>query len=89
MYNKKEKVFVFHDDEIIIEFKTLYDCFSQILLDYIIKYDNKKAYFYPTLLLYTKETIYNWNDIKSNELNEFKYVQMLNKIEECQKKYNY
>ena len=89
LYNKKEKVFVFHDDEIIIEFKTLYDCYSQILLDYIQKYENKKAYFYPTLLLYTKENIYNLNDIKINELNEFKYVQMLNKIEECQKKYNY
>ena len=50
--------------------------------------ENKKAYFYPTLLLYTKENIYNLNDIKINELNEFKYVQMLNKIEECQKYFN-
>ena len=87
LYNKKEKVFVLHNDNIIIEYKTLYDCFSQILIDNIELYDNNKAYFCPILLLYTKEKLYNEDDIKLNELNEFKYVEMLNKIEECQNKY--
>ena len=88
LYNKKNKVFVLHDDKIIIEYKTLFDCFSFILIDNIDIYDNNKAFFYPTMLLYTKETIYDKNDVKLNELNEFKFVQMLNKIEECQNKYN-
>ncbi len=88
LYNKKNKVFVLHDDKIIIEYKTLFDCFSFILIDNIDIYDNNKAFFYPTMLLYTNETIYNKNDVKLNELNEFKFVQMLNKIEECQNKYN-
>ena len=40
------------------------------------------------MLLYTKESIYDKNDVKLNELNEFKFVQMLNKIEESLNKYN-
>ena len=53
LYNKKDKVFVFHNDDIVKEYKTLYECFSQILIDNINLYDNDKAYFYPTMLLYT------------------------------------
>ena len=76
-----------HDDDIIIEYKTLFDCFEQILIDNINLYDNDKAYFYPTMLFYTKENIFDANDIENNELNEFKYVLMLNKMEECQNHY--
>lgn len=88
LYNKKEKVFVLHDDNIIIEYKTLYECFYQLLVDNIELYDNNKAYFWPVLLFYTKETIYDKNDIKNNELNEFRYIEILNKIEEIQNNYN-
>ena len=87
IYNKQSKVFVLHDDDIIIEYKTLFDCFEQILIDNINLYDNDKAYFYPTMLFYTKENIFEPNDIENNELNEFKYVLMLNKMEECQNHY--
>ena len=87
IYNKKSKVFVLHDDDIIIEYQTLFDCFEQILIDNINLYDNDKAYFYPTMLFYTKENIYDKDDIENNELNEFKYVLMLNKMEECQNNY--
>ena len=82
IYDKKNKVFVFYDDEIIIEYQNLFECFSQILVDNIQLYDNDKAYFYPTMLLYTRENIYNKDDIEKNVLNEFKYVLMLNKMEE-------
>ena len=87
IYNKKSKVFVLHNDDIIIEYQTLFDCFEQILIDNINLYDNDKAYFYPTMLFYTKENIYDKDDIENNELNEFKYVLMLNKMEECQNHY--
>ena len=87
IYDKKNKVFVFYDDEIIIEYQNLFECFSQILVDNIQLYDNDKAYFYPTMLLYTRENIYNKDDIEKNVLNEFKYVLMLNKMEECLNNY--
>ena len=87
LYNKKDKVFVFYNDDIVIEYKTLYDCFSQILIDNINLYDNDKAYFYPTMLFYTNEKIYETGDIAINELSDYKYVEMLNKMEENQKNY--
>ena len=39
------------------------------------------------MLFYTKENIYDIDDIENNELNKFKYVLMLNKMEECQNNY--
>ena len=87
LYNKKDKVFVFHNDDIVIEYKTLYECFSQILIDNINLYDNDKAYFYPTMLFYTNENIYDNNDITKNDLSDYKYVEMLNKIEENKNNY--
>ena len=84
LYNKKNKVFVLHDDTKIIECKTLFDCFSKILIDYINLYDNDKAYFCPTMLIYTNENIYDKNDVELNQLSEFKYVEILNKIDEQQ-----
>ena len=87
IYNKKDKVFVFHNDDIVIEYKTLYECFYEILINNINLYDNDKAYFYPTMLFYTRETIYDRNDIKKNELNDFKYVELYAKMEQNQKNY--
>ena len=87
LYNKKDKVFVFYNDDIVKEYKTLYDCFSQILIDNINLYDNDKAYFYPTMLLYANEVLYDKNDINSNELNDYKYVEFITKLEENQKNY--
>ena len=87
LYDKKNKVFVFHNDDIVIEYKTLYECFSQIFIDNINLYDNDKAYFYPTMLFYSNEPIYDKKDIELNSLSDYKYVEMLNKIEENQKNY--
>ena len=87
LYNKKAKVFAFHNDDIVKEYKTLYECFSEILTNNIDLYDNDKAYFYPTMLFYTKENIYDKNDIKLNELSDFKYVELSNKIEETKNNY--
>ena len=87
LYNKKNKVFVFYNDDTIIEYKTFYECFSQIFIDNINLYDNDKAYFYPTMLFYSNEPLYDKKDIELNALNDYKYVEMLNKIEENQKNY--
>ena len=87
LYNKKNKVFVFYNDDTIIEYKTFYECFSQIFIDNINLYDNDKAYFYPTMLFYSNEPLYDKKDIELNALNDYKYVEMLNKIDENQKNY--
>ena len=87
LYNKKYKVFVFHNDDVVMEYQTIYDFFSEILVNNINLYDNDKAYFYPTMLIYTKERIYDNNDIKINQLNDFKYVSLADKIEKTKEDY--
>ena len=87
LYNKKFKVFVFHNDDVVMEYQTIYDFFSEILVNNINLYDNDKAYFYPTMLIYTKEKIYDNNDIKINQLNDFKYVSLADKIEKTKENY--
>ena len=39
------------------------------------------------MLFYSNEPIYDKKDIELNSLNDYKYVEMLNKIEENQKNY--
>ena len=81
IYNKKENVYALYNDDTVKEFKTLYDAFPELLINNVNLYDNEKAYFYPVMLIYTKDTIYKRSDIKNNELNERKYLELLNKIE--------
>ena len=87
IFNKKQKVFALYNDNSVKEFKTIYDAFPEMLIDNVNLYDNDKAYFYPVMLIYSKEKIYNNNDIKNNILDEKQYVGILNKIEENQKLY--
>ena len=87
LYNKNYKVFVFHNDDVVMEYQTIYDFFQEILVNNINLYDNDKAYFYPTMLIYTKESIYDINDIKINQLNDFKYVSLADKIEKTKENY--
>ena len=87
IFNKKQKVFALYNDNSVKEFKTLYDSFPEMLIDNVNLYDNDKAYFYPVMLIYSKEKIYDSNDIKNNTLDEKQYVTILNKIEENQKLY--
>ena len=70
-----------------MEYQTIYDFFQEILVNNINLYDNDKAYFYPTMLIYTKESIYDINDIKINQLNDFKYVSLADKIEKTKENY--
>ena len=81
IFDKKQHLFTLYNDDIVKEFKTLYDAFSEMLIDNVNLYDNDKAYFYPVMLIYSKNTIYNTNDINLNMLDEKKYLELLNKIE--------
>ena len=87
IFNKKQKVFALYNDNSVKEFKTIYDSFDEIFINNVNLYDNDKAYFYPVMLIYSKEKIYDNNDIKNNTLDEKQYVGILNKIEENQKIY--
>ena len=84
IYNRKEKVFALYNDNTVKEFKTLYDVFPEMLINNVNLYDNDKGYFYPVMLIYTKEKIYDRNVIKKNTLDEREYVGLLNNIEENQ-----
>ena len=87
LYNKKAKVFSFYNDDSVKEFKTLYEFFPEMLINNINLYDNDKAYFYPTMLLYTNENVYDKNEIQKNELTQYKYLELLNKVEENQQNF--
>ena len=87
IYNKNSKVFVFYNDDSVKEYKTLYEFFSEMLINNINLYDNDKAYFYPTMLLYIRENVYDNNEIQNNELTQYKYLDLLNKVEENQNNY--
>ena len=87
IFNKEQHLFILYNDDIVKEFKTLYDCFSEILIDNVNLYDNDKAYFYPVMLIHTKNTIYNTNDNIVNMLDEKKYLELLNKLEINQNDY--
>ena len=84
IFNKKQKVFALYNDNIVKEFKTLYDVFPEMLIENINLYDNERAYFYPVMLIYTQEKIYHSDDIKNNNLDEKKYNNLLYKVEENQ-----
>ena len=81
IFDKKQHLFTLYNDDIVKEFKTLYDVFSEMLIDNVNLYDNDKAYFYPVMLIYSKNTLYNTNDINLNILDEKKYLELLKKIE--------
>ena len=87
IFNKKEKVFALYNDNTVKEFKNLFDVFLEMLINNVNLYDNDKGYFYPVMLVYSKEKIYWPNDIRLNKLDEKEYVSLLNKIEENQKLY--
>ena len=85
IFNRKERIFTLYNDDTVKEFKTLYDVFPEMLINNVNLYDNEKGYFYPVMIIYTKEDIYNRNDIKINTLDEKEYVTLINQIEENQK----
>ena len=81
MFNIQKNLFVLYDDDKIKELKTIHEVYKEITVEQIKK--NSKAFFYPVLLIYYKEIIYDdYTTIKINDYTEYKYN---NLIEECQK----
>ena len=79
IFNLQENVFTLYNDDAIIEFKTINELYRYLTLEQIKS--NNKAYFYPVLLVYGKENIYDENQISLNkQINKIKYEIL---IEEC------
>ena len=56
IFNLQKNVFTLYNDTGIIEFENIYEVFKYITIEQLKK--NNKAYFYPVLLVYGKENIY-------------------------------
>jgi hypothetical protein len=82
IFNLQENVFTLYNDEGIIEFKTLNDLYRYLTLEQL--QNNNQAYFYPVLLVYGKENIYDGNYlnlIKRINKNNFEQLKEECKIE--------
>jgi hypothetical protein len=81
IFNLQKNVFTLYNDTGIIEFKSVYDVYRYITIEQLEK--NSKAYFYPVLLVYCKENIYEEKTFplltRTNKIN----YELL--IDECQK----
>ena len=86
MYNYDKKVFALLDDETIKEYNNLFELILDITVN-ILKI-NDKGFFYPVMLIFTQENLYDYKTIKLNILNDSDYSLLINKcneaIYECQ-----
>ena len=80
-YNCDKEVFILLDDEIVKEYHNLNELIDDISVG-ILK-ENGKAFFYPVMLIYTKEKLYENKNINSNKLNEKEYQNIIKKCNEA------
>ena len=81
VYNYDKKVFILLDDEIVKEYNNLYDLLIDITVN-VLKV-NGKAFFYPVMLIYTHENLFDNKIIKLNTLNDSEYQGIINKCNEA------
>ena len=87
IYNFEKKCFVLFDDEFVKEFNNLYDLIFEITVNTLK--GNGKAFFYPVMLIFTKEAIYNREAIRFNTLSENDYTNIIKKCNEAISEYQY
>ena len=81
IYNYDKKVFVLLNDEIVKEFHNLYELLLDITVDTLK--DTGKAFFYPVMLIYTNDVLYDSQVMKVNTLNNSEYQDIINKCNEA------
>ena len=81
IYNYDKKVFVLLNDEIVKEFHNLYELLLDITVDTLK--DTGKAFFYPVMLIYTNDILYDSKVMKVNTLNNSEYQDIINKCNEA------
>ena len=79
-YNIDKNIFVLLDDEIVKEYNNLYELIIDITANTLKK--NGKAFFYPVMLIFTKEQLYSSKIIKFNTLNDDDYLRIMSKCNE-------
>ena len=82
IFNIQKNVFTLYNDESILEFTNINDVYRHITIEQIK--NNNKAYFYPVLLVYGKENIYDENmlpKIKRNNKTNYDSLMLECKIE--------
>ena len=80
-FNIEKKVFTLYNDEGIIEFNEIIDLFKYLTIEQL-KYNNK-AFFYPVLLVYGKDNIYDETMINAFNKIDFNYYNKF--VDECEK----
>ena len=80
-YNQDKKVFVLLDDEIVKEFNNINELINGFTVESLKT--TGKAFFYPVMLIYINDNIYNHRTIKINSFNEIDYQKMINKCNEA------
>ena len=86
MFNQDNHVFVLYDDENVKEFNDLNDLIVEITVNILKK--NGRAFFYPVMLVYTNEKIYDNRDLKFNKLDDNSYQDIINRSNEAIYEYN-
>ena len=82
IFNIQKNVFTLYNDESILEFTNINDVYRHITIEQIK--NNNKAYFYPVLLVYGKENIYDEDmlpKIKRNNKTNYDSLMLECKIE--------
>ena len=83
-FNLSKNVFVLYNDDKIKELSSIHEVYKEITVEEIK--NNEDAFYYPVLLIYYKEQIYN--DKKTMQLNEYFYSRFKNLEEMCIKAKN-
>ena len=81
IYNFDKKVFALFDDEVVKEFNNLYELIQEITVN-VLKM-NDKAFFYPVMLIFTQDNLYDYKDLRANLLNDSDYSLLINKCNEA------
>jgi hypothetical protein len=80
-FNIEKNVFTLYNDEGIIEFNEIIELFKYLTIEQL-KYNNK-AFFYPVLLVYGKDNIYDETMINAFNKIDFNYYNKF--VDECEK----
>ena len=85
IFNLQKNVFTLYNDTGIIEFENIYEVYKYITLEQLKK--NDRAYFYPVLLVYCKENIYEEKAFPLlKRINKINYELLLDECDKFSKK---
>ena len=80
-FNYRENVFVLYDDEVVKEYQNLYELIIDITVNNLKI--NGKAFFYPVMLIFTQDKLYESKIMNINLLNDNDYNKIISKCNEA------